>query len=526
MTTTKPRPAPRTRATARTAKTAAPAATAPVPVPGDVRLELISPTDLVIDANVRLDPALDKEFIEDIAANSVDVPVDAVQAPGGPVRVWDGQRRTLAAVQTGLRLIHVLVRAVADDQRAAEIARIQRQARLNIHRKALTAAEIAGAAQTLFDLDVPAGQVGRTLRLDDGQVEAARKIAKAKLAGPHATEYGLDLMQAAILAEFDDDAEAVIRLADVAKHRPGQLEHEAQRIRDERKAAEAIAAHAAKLAKRGITVTDKGIAYDNKITYWMGTDGQQLTPKTHAKCPGNVVVLSYYHREWDKGRVNETWYCTDPKGNGHKKHRHTSSTAATPAEASAERKRVIETNKAWRSAEKVRRGWLRNFAARPKPPADGVAYVLQTLLACPSWLTREMSDYQGHFSIAADLLGLGEQTSVGYGQRPLVSHAAGKAGKNRVEVIALVAVLTACERSLDVHSWRNPSADVADYLAALGRWGYGLSKVEQDLIAAARAKQAKNKTEDDDGMTGDEIDTAAAAAAMDEASDPDPDLPF
>jgi ParB family chromosome partitioning protein len=37
--------------------------------------------------------------------------------------------------------------------------------------------------------------------------------------------------------------------------------------------------------------------------------------------------------------------------------------------ARLERRDVIESNKAWRSAEAVRRIWLREFVTRKKPPA-------------------------------------------------------------------------------------------------------------------------------------------------------------
>ena len=47
-------------------------------------------------------------------------------------------------------------------------------------------------------------------------------------------ELGLTLEQAAIYAEFEDDADAVAELTGVATRRWGSLEHTAQQLRDAR----------------------------------------------------------------------------------------------------------------------------------------------------------------------------------------------------------------------------------------------------------------------------------------------------
>jgi len=81
--------------------------------------------------------------------------------------------------------------------------------------------------------------------------------------------------------------------------------------------------------------------------------------------------------------------CTDPEGNGHtriaRSHDGYDSGSTKPkladmneddAEAArAQRRDVIESNKAWRAAEPVRREWLRGLLARKTPPKGSAALV-------------------------------------------------------------------------------------------------------------------------------------------------------
>ena len=59
-----------------------------------------------------------------------------------------------------------------------------------------------------------------------------------------------------------------------------------------------------------------------------------------------------------------------------------------------ERRRVIDNNKAWRSAETVRREWLARFITRKTPPAGAEALVCAALISGHHSLTRAMQE--GH----------------------------------------------------------------------------------------------------------------------------------
>ena len=68
----------------------------------------LSPNDIDIDINVRLDPRLDREFLSSIEEHGVLVPVLAVRFDGQcKPRVREGQRRIQAARQVGLASVPV-----------------------------------------------------------------------------------------------------------------------------------------------------------------------------------------------------------------------------------------------------------------------------------------------------------------------------------------------------------------------------------------------------------------------------------
>jgi len=76
-----------------------------------------------IPANVRDVVTLDKEFLASVAEHGVLTPITAVRR-GDTVEVTDGQRRTLAARQVGLRTVPVYLREVNTDETALAVERV------------------------------------------------------------------------------------------------------------------------------------------------------------------------------------------------------------------------------------------------------------------------------------------------------------------------------------------------------------------------------------------------------------------
>jgi ParB family chromosome partitioning protein len=155
-----------------------------------------------------------------------------------------------------------------------------------------------------------------------------------------------------------------------------------------------------------------------------------------------------------------------------------------------ERREVIANNKAWKSAETVRREWLRLFLTRKSAPKGAAAY-LAGELARGLWELRRGME-RGH-QLAATLLGLDHRK----GQREVIATGTVGATDARAVVIALAVVLGDIEDSTGTHTWRNPSDAVRRYFAFLAENGYALSDVEQHAAGGPRRKRRRAATNRD-----------------------------
>ncbi|MES1170177.1 MAG: chromosome partitioning protein, partial [Leifsonia sp.] len=292
------------------------------------------------------------------------------------------------------------------------------------------------------------------------------------------TKHEVTLDQAAALIEFEGDKNAVDRLVQYAEDSPEQFVHEVQRQRDNRARAVLVSNEQDRLARAGFIILAERPYYDDKehvaITDLATGEGEKVTVKHLADIESKFAhVRSYFG-----GEVEVAYYITDPKQHGFRK---TTSSAAGPMsdEQKAERKTLIANNKAWDSAEVVRREWLTAFLARKTLPKDAAAFVA-------AGLTQHRVDISSALaagnSFAAVLMGL-EKPESHWSPSPLDGYA-DQTGKHAH--VALAVVLAGMELALGRHTWRNPDSRAARYLAQIEAWGYGLSEVEQIVAAAKR----------------------------------------
>jgi ParB family chromosome partitioning protein len=193
------------------------------------------------------------------------------------------------------------------------------------------------------------------------------------------------------------------------------------------------------------------------------------------------------------------WVCRDARGNGHT-DRHQRGTTSPGAgaelteEEKAERRQVRQSNTDWRSAETVRRDFIRQLLARKTPPTGTRRYIAESLIHGDHALRRGLE--RGH-PLARDLLGL--DTS-GHGLADVLDGVS----EARAEVIALGSVLSATEDATGVHTWRSPDRATRRYFDFLRGAGYQLSPLEQSIasptapteITAARPRTSRqSKTE-------------------------------
>ena len=170
----------------------------------------------------------------------------------------------------------------------------------------------------------------------------------------------------------------------------GQFDHVAQRARDDRNQEQARLAAREALIEQGVRVIEEDSIPEAQELAWLTDDqdnSEPLTPETHANCSGHAAYLE--HRWIWPGDDTEdasdggpyewvpAWVCTSPIENGHhdRYSRSEAEQASAPTRvadmndeeretARTARREVIDNNKAWESAQRVRRAWLKSFLTR------------------------------------------------------------------------------------------------------------------------------------------------------------------
>ena len=484
-------------------------------------LVYVDPGTLVVGANVRLKARLSKRYVDSIRERGVLEAISAYRDDNGALVVLRGQRRTLGAVQAGRSTVPVLVYP-----KPAEPDRLIDQASENDHREGMTVAERVNAYEQLAAFGVPAAQIAKRMATSRPAVDSALTVAHSKIARAATQRWEfLTLDQAAAVAEFEQNGEAVKQLVVAAQR--GGFDHLLQQLRDARAEAAAKADAAAALTAAGVTVIERP-GWDNKqvkrLTELKHGD-ERLTEDRHASCPGHAAYLDsewVYPDEpedsadtdepgatddaddpWDQGDGSNddqdeqerpapyrawvpAYVCTDFAAHGHALRwaGHDSGsgrkTAAEMndderAEARAQRRDVIQSNKDWDSAETVRRRWLRTFLSRKSAPSTAAAFLAGSLARADHAVTQALTagNFLGH-----DLLGLPKQAPTLGRQAPAMVELVGKASDARAQMIALGLILAAYEEATSRNSWRSVSDSTTRYLRYLEANGYELSTVE------------------------------------------------
>lgn len=510
----------------------------------ELTVQQVDPLTLLVDANVRRDARVDADLIASVRDLGVLVPIVAVRTAEGPLRVRFGHRRTLAAIEAARPTVPVVVVADEADDDAAQVERLVTQWAENEHRAGLTTAERVGVIAQLSAFGVSPTQISKRTRAKRNEVTAALAVAGSDLAQAATVRYDfLDLTQAATVAEFEDDPEAVKAL--VASAKTGQFDHTTQRLRDARAGAAEREQVAADLRAAGVTVIDRPPYSDTPVRELhrlTDPDGAELTETGHATCPGHAAYLTQMSgwvtpgterpaddadlpgdlddgpsddADDEKGTepVWRTWtgvryVCTDPAAHGHldRWRGYNSGTDRTKASdmdeaereaARAQRRDVIEYNKAWASAETVRRDWLRGLLTRKTAPKGSNSF-LAAALAHDSEIVTGI----GGNHLAADLLGCAERTE--YGRSAALGALIEQASDARALVLTLAQVLAGYEERSDRSDWRNVRGHTTRYLQFLQTCGYALAPVEQRACGQQETQDAPPEGENMDG----EADTA------------------
>jgi ParB family chromosome partitioning protein len=430
-------------------------------------IEHIDPNQIEVETNVRTVVKIDPALVTSIREFGVLEPVVCRRAYDGTVSVRMGQRRVLAAREAGLATVPAYI-VEGDD---SSVTRLVEQFAENEHRAGLTGPERAAVFQQLAFEGLSVPQIAKHTGVKRAQVEAGITVAQNEFAGRIVAKHEVTLDQAAALIEFEGDTDAIDRLVAYAEDSPEQFAHELQRQRDNRARAKLVQAEQDRLAKAGFTILTERPYYDDKehvaITDLSTTEGEKVTVEHLTE-----VEPKFAHvRSYAGGEVEVAYYLSDLKQHGFRKATG-GSVGPMSDEQKAERKTLIANNKAWDSAQVVRREWLIALLGRKTLPKDAGALVA-------TGLTRHRLDVSSALaagnSFAGELLGL-VKPDARWSASPLDEYAE-QTGKHTH--VTLAVVIAGMELALGRHTWRNPDSRAAAYLAQIEAWGYALSEVEQ-----------------------------------------------
>ncbi len=498
----------------------------------------LAPAEIIIGSNVRTDLRPDhKEFRKSIKERGVLEAVTVYCNEAGQYVLLRGQRRTVTAAEVGTPTGLIPARVVPQP---ADADRIGDQMVENIHRAGMREAEIVAGVEQLALLGVSAAQIAKRTSIDRPTVNAALAVTKADQSRNRLDSGDLTLEEAAIFAEFEHDPEAVQRLENAKRWRRS-LAHEAQRLRDEAAEREADAAEVERLRAEGLPVlsaeevaeADEVLRIERLVT----EDGEPLPEEEWPNVPGARVQVvkewvypeDEYDEESEDGSDEEdddyepaepyqqyvpVWVVTDLAASGLRRRGGGSgSTTADSGDESEseedvearreERRRVIANNKAWASAETVRREWLAGFVARKTAPKGAEALICEAVVTGHHSLSKAMDH---RHPMIFTLLGIDVPTGYyGAGHDECHKIATKASTPKAATMTTLAAIVAAWEATTGKHSWRNPTAWDSRVLGALVEWGYQPSEVERILLG----EEPQPSTEDDSDDDADEASDSA-----------------
>lgn len=507
----------------------------------------VPPGSLIIGPNARAENATpDKDRVRDIKKRGVRAPILAYRA-GGDLVVTMGQIRTLAAIEAGVEEVPVWVQPPpVDDEKAATVDRIIDQLGENDHRTAMTRGDVYEAHKQLSLMGLSATAIARRRSRPKRVIEDSLRVGDSELASKAGDKYDLTMEQLAVIAEFEGygDLETAKKLILTAVEHPNNFGVLAQRKRDDRAEAERLrqaeAALTEQLTAEGVTI------FDESLPKWSGDarsldrlrpspddePGTELTAEQHASCPGHGTwIVDDYNDNDDRVLVAE-YGCSDFRAHGHAQihapagqaaygtgtaasfdtvtstsqdaHDAESAAAVEREKARIQRRWVIENNKNWDAAEKVRQTWLADFTRRSKAPKDARKWLALQKLAGPHELRKAME--RGP-KLAHRLLNLPEPHGRETGE---LFDKITNASEAKATIYDLYLTLVAMEEGLQRDSWRHPMGTDSLYMAKLIELGYPAHDVERKVITPEKIADVVAAQLDDAATAHHETETEDA----------------
>jgi ParB family transcriptional regulator, chromosome partitioning protein len=497
------------------------------------QLQYVDPNILVIDENIRDNPDV-SDILASIKQHGVLIPLTGVQSPEGHIFVREGQRRVIAAREAGLTTVPVYVTTdAAGSDTARTIERVTHQMVTNDHRQALTAAQRAKGIDQLILAGVSPTKVAKSLGMQKKTVDAAATAATSAKAMAALEGGQLSLEQAAVVAEFEADAEAVDYLVKAATD--GDFKHRAQQLRQKAIARAAHTEAAKPYAEKGHTILDMDFRpwlREHPSMFELRTiDGGEVTEDQVAQHPecwavhlreGSAYVDTRTNEivdensiDWDVEGDDATaaedgfvhpkyiaeqdayeaeYYClnpeaaqvitaADPAQGARAGYGETEEQAQSRRDAErTEKRKVIALNRLGAAAQQVRQIWVCKLLERKTPPKGAGIFIARQLAQHPSLLTHNK---------AAETAGalLGHDSPDHHAIAKTVDELS-PTGDARATVITLGLVLGAVESLTPKDSWRHTWGQYSkEYLGFLAANGYELAPVERVIAGHSTADE-------------------------------------
>jgi ParB family chromosome partitioning protein len=551
----------------------------------------VKPDKVLLAENVRTDNAeADEDTTANFKTHGVKTAVNGYRDyDTGAIVVTEGQRRVLNAREADCTVPVWMKTPPSADERKATIERIVNQFIENdpALRRSLTLADTSRALQQLAAFNLKPAGIARKLALGkQGKtyVENVLQAGQSELALRASERYDLDLLQAAVIAEFDEagDTDTAKELILTARTAPNNFAQLAERKRTERADQQRLAALTEDLTEEltaaGATIFDESLpGHDGdarSLDRLRPTPGHEphteLTAEDHASCPGHGAWIETDHHDEQGNQIPVAVYgCADFLGHGHALSYapagradftpmptstgtsvdHESSddevaaeqadevAAARAAHAAAElerqkariiRKWVIQNNKDWDASETPRRQWLAGLVRRSTAP-KGAQLFLALQKAEGGYALRRA--FERNHPLAMTLFGLRDGATLA----DLTAKVAKAPTPGKATLYDLVLTLCAIEADLSRNTWRSPWGSARAYMAAIVGWGYPASDVErkvidpeteQEVIAAQLGDLATDATSDGgesgeaDGAEGPDDDGSDHTEVQDPTVDP------
>jgi ParB family chromosome partitioning protein len=453
------------------------------------QLRQVDPQTLLDNPDNARRPERDREGLApSIATLGILTPPLVRTTDTGELVLIAGERRKYSAIAAGLDAIPVYVRN--DLSPVHQLAGMLVE---NIGRDDLTPVEEAVAIQQLAGFDgVSQKDITAMTGIKAGKVRQALVVARSEVATEVAGRYDLTLDQAAVVAEFGDDPEAVKLLTAAAVTQPEQWPHVVARLRRERDDRQRYEAVVAELTGSGCPVVDLESGYWlPEGARWLDdlppVKGKALTAAKHRTCSGHAAAV--IESSEDDG-YEAAYLCLDPVGNGHVTLDEGDGevpgqpSAGQPSagqdsggwteEQKAERRLVVANNKAWDAAEEVRRAFVTELLHRRTTPKGTLRFVTETLLSDPAVAAS------GDDRDLDKVLGYQQPREGDWWARPAAAALLEQATPDaRLPMLLLAQVVAGIEATTGRSSWRTPSGRLARYFSYLESVGYGVSEVER-----------------------------------------------